>query len=461
MEGITITLQPTPKQHLVYEALKVKEEVFFGGGAGGGKSWLIAESRLINAIRFPGYRSFIGREELKRLMQSTFITWGKVCQHHKIPQGMWKLNGQYNYIEFTNGSRIDLLDLKFIPSDPLYERFGSTEYTDGAIEEAGEVHPLAKEVLKSRIGRHKNKEFGLNATLLITGNPKKNWTYKDYYKRWKDGNLEDNKAFIQSLYKDNPYTAEEYGKQLGQIKDKIMRMRLKDGIWEYDADPCVLIKYDHISDLFTNTVDYQEEKFITIDVARFGNDKTVVMLWQGLFVYKIIVYEKQDLETTKEKIRQLAADEKIPYSRIIADESGVGGGLVDGLSGIKGFLGGSKPIIRDGKEDIENYQNLRTQCFYVLAEYITGHKIGIECEDEKMKQDIVEELEQIKSVDSETEGKLKIIGKDEVKENIGRSPDYSDCLSMRMWFEIKGLEAIPNQIERKVNRYSYGNTKAY
>ena len=95
-----ITIRPTKKQHEVYQALNNKEitDIFFGGGAGGGKTWLICESRLINCLRYPGYRSYIAREELKRLMQSTYITWTKVCKHHKIPDHLWKLNGQYNYI---------------------------------------------------------------------------------------------------------------------------------------------------------------------------------------------------------------------------------------------------------------------------------------------------------------------------------------------------------------------------
>ena len=138
--------QPTYKQHLCYEALKNPnvEEVFFGGGAGGGKSWAICESRLVRCYLYPGYRSFIGRNELKRLMQSTYVTWLKVCRFHNIPKDDWHLNGQYNYIEFiagaAKGSRIDLLDLKYLPTeDPLYERFGSVECSDGAIEEAGEI----------------------------------------------------------------------------------------------------------------------------------------------------------------------------------------------------------------------------------------------------------------------------------------------------------------------------------
>jgi len=82
-----LTIKPTKKQHEVYQALNNKEitDIFFGGGAGGGKTWIICESRLINAIRFPGYRSYIAREELKRLMQSTYVTWTKVCIYQKTP----------------------------------------------------------------------------------------------------------------------------------------------------------------------------------------------------------------------------------------------------------------------------------------------------------------------------------------------------------------------------------------
>ena len=32
---------------------------------------------------------------------------------------------------------------------------------------------------------------------------------------------------------------------------------------------------------------------------------------------------------------------------------------------------------------------------------------------------------------------MSVIAKDEIKMNIGRSPDESDCLMMRMFFELK------------------------
>ena len=431
-----ITIKPTTKQHEVYQALNNKEitDIFFGGGAGGGKTWLICESRLINAIRFPGYRSYIAREELKRLMQSTYVTWTKVCKYHNIPENSWSLNGQYNYIQFTNGSRIDLLDAKFLPTDPLYERFGSLEYTDGSIEEAGEIHPLFRDVMRSRVGRHLNDK--IHPSTLITGNPKKNWTYNEFYKPWKEGTLPKNKVFIQALYNDNPYTAESYGNQLLQLSDIKLKQRLMAGNWEYENDPDMLMSYDNIIDLFTNSLEEVSEKYMTIDVARLGVDKAVIKIWQGLKVIFIKTIAKCGIDQLEIECRTLASEYKIPFSHIIADEDGVGGGLVDNMRGIKGFVGNSTPLEENGVKP--NFKNLRSQCYYKLADHINKHKLAVECKDETIKQIITEELEQIRGANIDnTDQKRSVISKDKIKEVLGRSPDYADTLMMRMWFELK------------------------
>jgi phage terminase large subunit len=405
-------------------------------GVRGGKSWLICEWLLVKCIQYPGSKWFIGREELKRLMGSTYITFLKVCAWHKIPNESWKLNGSYNYIEFVNGSRIDLLDLKFLPSDPLYERFGSLEFTGGAIEEAGEVDFLAFDVLKSRIGRHLNREFGIKSKLLITCNPKKNWLYQIVYKPWKEKRLPVEYSFIQSLYGDNKHTADEYGSNLAQIVDKGNRERLMNGNWEYDDDPNTLIEYDALIDLFTNNVPENGVRFITADIARYGQDKTIIYVWEGFKLYKFFAYGKQGIDQTIIKLRQIAEEERVPYSRILVDEDGVGGGVVDGLRGIKGFVNGSVALDNPITHKKENYRNLKTQCYYLLAELINNRGMVVSAYDLEMRTKLIEELEQVKSKDLDKEGKLYIVPKEDVKEALGRSPDYSDALMMRMWFEL-------------------------
>jgi len=412
-------------------------------------SWLGSEWLLTNCYFYPNSKWFIGRKELKRLMASAYVTFQKVCKYHKIPENDWKLNGQYNFIEFQNGSRIDLLDLNYQPSDPEFERFGSLEYTGGWIEEAGEVVFKAFDVLKSRIGRQLNKELDIKSKLLLTANPKKNWLKRTIWKPWRDGILPNNYAYIQSLYSDNHYTSKEYGENLSEIKDKVTRERLKEGNWNYDDSANSLVDIDAIQDLWTNTVE-TGNKYLVIDVARFGQDTTKFYYWNGWKVYKIETFEHQNTEITASKAKEALSEEQIPFSRCLVDEVGVGGGVLDNLKGAKGFIANSIPmedlkaepiyLVKNGenikKFPRENFKTLKDQCGYKLAEKINRHEIGIDCNDEALKEIIEEEVSELKDYKPDEDTKKQLVPKDEIKENIGRSPDNLDCLLMRMFFEL-------------------------
>lgn len=476
MTTIIPTIKPLPKQHLAWQKLldKVTKYILFGGGAGGGKSWLGCEFLLVMCYQYPKSKWFIGRKELKRLMASSYETFKKVCSYHNIPESDWKLNGQYNYIEFINGSKIDLLDVNFEPKDPMFERFGSLEYTGGWLEEAGEIDFKAFDVLKTRVGRHLNKEYGLHPKLLITANPKKNWLKRLFYIPFLAGILKPSYAFIRSLYSDNLYTSDIYGEQLNEISDKATKDRLKDGNWDYDDDKACLIKSDAAKDLFTNTVD-EGEKFATLDIARFGKDSTKLYLWKGFINYKRITWFFQDTEITATKVKEILAEEKIPYSHVLADEVGVGGGVIDKLRGINGFVANSRPlenpeakpikVIKNGKETTitpkENFSTLKDQCGYLLAEKANSHGMRLECDDEIEKDRLLEEIGELKDLNPDEDGKKRLVPKDVIKENIGRSPDDLDNLIMRMWFDLEKkqddshFKEIMNQNEKDYipNRY--------
>ncbi len=449
-------IRPTKKQHEAWEVLKDDTTKFllFGGGAGGGKSWLYCEWLLTNAYFYPGIRQFMARNELKRLMNSTYITFTKVCRHHGIPDNDWSLDGKYNVIKFVNGSTIDLLDVSYKPTDQDYERFGSLEYTCGFGEEVSEWNFKAFDVLKSRIGRHKvedkgGKDITPYPKFGLSCNPSRGWVYRTFYQPSKDGILPKQYKFIQSLYSDNPYTADSYGEQLAEITDKATRERLKKGNWEYDDAEGQLMTYDHIKDLFTNIIVKTPEKYLIVDVARYGGDRIVFNFFEGLESYRIEIYQKQGLDKTIQMIKDFEAQEKIPRSRILVDEDGVGGGVVDMMPGVKGFTANSTPIPtktmvrnqlrpsinRYGNRTISNFQNLKSQCGFKLAEVVTNHTLAIK-NSEGLQDEITEELSQIRQKDADKEAKLKIITKDEVKETIGRSPDISDTFLMRMYFEL-------------------------
>jgi hypothetical protein len=287
-------------------------------------------------------------------------------------------------------------------------------------------------VAKSRI-RFKLDENGLIPKSLYSCNPAKNWVYQDFYRPHKEGLLTNERQFIQSLEKDNPYISKHYRANLLAL-DANSRERLLHGNWEYLDDPTILIEYDKIIDSFTNDHVPDGTKYLTIDVARFGSDSTVIGIWSGYRV-KFVQYRGKSVQEVADIIRGLQRELGIPQSQTIADEDGVGGGVVDILK-CKGFVNNSRALINPITHQDENFSNLKSQCYFKLAEYMNEGKIYMDCKNIVMRESIVQELEQVKQYNMDKDGKRQVLPKDKVKELIGRSPDFSDTLMMRMWFEL-------------------------
>lgn len=401
----------------------------FGGGAGGGKSWLGCEWEAAMCLNFPGVRYFMGREELKSLKETTVKTFFKMAKHHGISD-TFRYYEHYSSIRFNNGSEISLLELKYTPSDPMFERFGSTEYTGGLIEEAGEIHFNAFDTLKSRVGRQLNERYDIPKKVLVTCNPKKNWLYHTFYKPWKEGSLEPGYAFIQSLAVENDKIDKGYVESLDEIKDQVLKKRLKYGEWDYEDDPLSLVSYDNIVNIFSNEYVSHGTKYITADVARFGGDKVKIRVWSGLRVIEKITKEHLKVTQTAEIIRQLANNHRIPMSNVLVDEDGVGGGVVDILH-CKGFVANSSPLYH------ANFDMLKSQCGYRLAELIEDNMIYENETSPAERERIIEELEQIKRKNEDSDKKQGLMPKEKIKDLIGRSPDDLDTYIMRAFWELR------------------------
>lgn len=425
----------TKKQTIAIDYLEDDKtiEVYYGGAAGGGKSYFGCYWILKWALKCNGSRWLIGRSELKNLKKTTLNSFFEVCKSQGLLANQhYRYNQQESIIYLPNGSQIILADLFAYPSDPEFDSLGSLEITGAFIDEAPQVSGKGKDIVKSRI-RYKLAEFNRIPKLLMCGNPSKNWAYYDFYRAEKEGTIKPERKFIQALVTDNPYISPHYIESLRSL-DNNSRERLLNGNWEYDDDPSTLIEYEKILDCFTNEFVEGGEKFITCDVARFGSDRTVIGLWEG-FKVKMFTYRGYDITQTANRIRELQNQYRIPNSRTIADEDGVGGGVVDVVR-CRGFVNNSRPLPNPITKIDENYVNLKSQCYFRLAERINKGGIYIDCNDPKMKQDIIEELEQVKQYNMDKDGKRAVLPKDKVKEFISRSPDYSDTLMMREWFDL-------------------------
>lgn len=437
------------------------EEILFGGGKGGGKSFLGASLICGDALIYPETHYFIARKELIDLRKFTIPTIHEVFKNWGIKiDDYCKYNGQDNFYEFTNGSKIFLIACNEIPSDPLYERFGSMQMTRGWIEEGGEIAENAKANLWLSIGRWKNKEYNLKKKLLITANPKKGWMKRDFIDLFKMGTLPKSRKFVQSLATDNKYLPEDYIETLRGEKDLVRRQRLFLGDWEYEEDKDSLISSEALTDMFTNTIIKDGSKYMLVDVARMGADSTVISIWEGMECVKISKYQKQSIEVTKQTIKDLAASQNIPYSRILIDEDGIGGGVVDGLYGVNGFIANSSPIpssneIRMKQAQVNNslipkpnFANLKAQCAFKLAEMINERKVS--CKASELRDEVISDLTALlRNKDVDSDGKLAIKSKKDIKEEIGRSPDIGDTFIFRMFFELKKAVS-PDNGDREV-----------
>lgn len=421
------------KQTIALDLLEDKNtnEVLFGGGAGGGKTALGCYWQLKQRLKYPNTRGLIGRAVLKTLKETTLVSLFQVAKMQGLTAGVhYKYNGQTSQIELFNGSVILLKDLYSYPSDPNFDELGSLEITDAFIDEANQIEDKARNIIKSRI-RYQLDENELVPKILYTCNPAKNWTYQEFYKPQLDGTISENKRFIASLIDDNPFISKHYKQNLLTL-DQVSKERLLFGNWEYSNDPSTLIDYDKILDSFSSSYLPSGSRYITCDVARFGNDSTVVGVWDGYRV-KLHQYNGKSVVEVADIIKAFQLEHQVPSSQIVVDEDGVGGGVVDILR-CKGFVNNSSPLENPITRQKENFDNLKSQCYYKLAEMINDNKVFINASG-TMKEKIIQELEQVKQKSVDNDGKKGIIPKDKVKALIGRSPDFSDALAMRMIFE--------------------------
>lgn len=242
-------------------------------------------------------------------------------------------------------------------------------------------------------------------------------------------------------------------------QDESERARLLEGNWKIRTDGLSLFNHQSISDLFSNYPASSKGKYITCDPARFGRDFTVIMVWEGWKVVKTIVITKSDANEVKAAIEKERAAFRVSVSNVIVDQDGVGGGVVK-LGGYIGFSGDHSPMLDPDTGIKENYQNLKTQCYYRVAEKVNTNTLSIIIDNETVvidgvygikikvggkltdiKELIKADLKSVKRKNPDQDGKKKINSKDEQKVILnGRSPDFGDNIMMREYFELQDIE---------------------
>ena len=435
-QKMDITINPTKRQSQAWKYLNdnTTNIVLFGGSAGGGKSWLGCLWITTLCLQYKGIRCLIGRSVLTQLKLTTLNTLFDLLSTMGLKSGEhFTFNGQSNVLTFYNKSEIIFKDLSYNPSDPNYDSLGSLEVSACFIDEASQITSLAFNIVKSRI-RYKLNEFNLTPKVLMTCNPSNNWIKKDFYLPHIQGTLETNKVFIPSLPMDNPFLPPSYIEMLKELPPQ-QRRRLLEGDWDYLEESDSLFKFDDISNsVFRLEPNPTEKKVLTLDVARFGDDRSVAFVWIGLVVVSCHVYRKLSTTELYTEIQDVMRAHGIHPQNVIVDSDGVGGGISDLLRATN-FVNNSSPLHG------QNFSNLKSQCYVKLSDMFREGKISLNILEPSIIEDLTQELLAVKLKDIDKDNKVAVQSKDEMKRTLGKSPDLSDSLMMRMMTEIKSQKS--------------------
>jgi len=220
-------------------------------------------------------------------------------------------------------------------------------------------------------------------------------------------------------------------------QDEATKAQLLDGNWKVRIEGADLINYTKMQDAFTNTFVPRGLKCMTADIALEGSDLFVIGVWDGYRLIDLYYMEKSKGNDVINLLREVARKYGIPQSRIVYDDDGVGA-FVDGfIKGARSFNGGTKA--RKG----QNYTNLKSQCFFKLAErinkdelYIAPNVAEMKIKGKTIQHLMMDERRAIKKHKPDNDGKLSVIPKEQQKNIIGHSPDLMDMLNMRQYFEF-------------------------
>lgn len=435
----------------VYQELYRNEYryILLWGGRGGGKSWAVANALITRAIKSPNH-ILCAREKQNSINESVYSLLVNILKDmvnkDLLRDTFFKLTK--DNIIFNNGSKFIFKGLSNLTKDNIK----SLEGTDICwVEEASS---LTKDTIDTLLPTIRKE----NSQLIFTYNRNK---FNDPIHTTFATCINENIYCRQINYYDNPYfpasLEQERLRCLNNEPDYIYRH-----IWlgEPYVEENVLIT----TNMLTKCKEFKSNTFenfipiLGVDVARSGNDSSVICVRQGNKVIETIKYKGLDGRELAEKILQVYnIYNNIPTNQgrvqIMIDSIGVGASPCDFLKsfGVK-FI----PVNFGANPEDLKYYNKRSECYNRLRDaMVDGLEFNSNCED------LITQLEYI-PIDTSSE-RIKLIKKEDIKKKLGYSPDIADALALTYAYLTNSIKYSPQglQIQKSIIKTNNGCFKSH
>jgi hypothetical protein len=265
-----------------------------------------------------------------------------------------------------------------------------------------------------------------------------NWIYK----LWKIGGEPNYPLFEANSFAAEKYLPPDTIKSWRELKDKKPKIyrRFVENSWD-DADTVdVIIQPDWVERARARTLDIPSitRRIVSIDVARYGDDKTVFYAMEGNDrLIRVIAKEAHEKRNTMETVglATVFAKRHGDIRNFAVDEIGVGGGVVDRLAELEYNVIAVNSAERDGVRD--GCYNRRAEVHVYVAELLEGDRVQLLRDDNDAREELC--WARYKSIKSS--GIYQVEAKDDIKARYGKSPDFSDALMQGLW----GIQYVANR----------------
>jgi len=399
-------------------------QILYGGAMGGGKSyigcklldqyatWVIEEFNL-KPTKYPINLGFMGRARAVDFNDTTLETWKRITPDHYYIRTQDKEIVIEDKVKYAFGG---------LDNTEAVAKFSSAEFAVVFIDQAEECKKDDISVLMSRF-RLQINGIPLPYKALFTANPK-NCFLKDEFVLGNDPK----KIFIPALPYDNlinlPPTYIDSLKEAFKHRPELLLANL-EGSWDSLEGSDIIIKdiwVRQAKDVHHSYID-RPIKVFGADIARFGDDRTVIYYMEGTDIKEEMIFGQKDTMYTAGRIH-IWAQEKNP-DLIGVDVIGLGAGVADRLR----EMGDNVLEINSSEKssEEEKYRNLRAEMWWGVGRRFAEKDIQLTWDDPELRRELSSVSYFIKN------GKFQIELKDDIKKRLGRSPDKADTYIMGLY----------------------------
>lgn len=423
-----------PKQQKVIELANDPSihTIVLIGSVGTGKTDIVAHAVSSICYLFPKTVWTVFRQNISTSKRSVIPSYLNMLEFMNLEEGR---DFSYNKQDFEIKFRHNQSKIMFVEADVTKDRNGrkikGINATGNHIDEADELDEMMFTTAMSRRGRR--NENGQPSLSFITMNPNNTYMKTRFYDAWKKGALPKGVAVVEFTIEDSWQNPEDIEAMKGNSKAWVERYINNN--WDFADDDMSLFKYRYFDAAIRQAVKGNDPRFIGYDVAREGNDRSVIALWYGRMLVDIIVIKdhKDQMKTDDQALRliEFMTKNEVIADHIAVDGVGVGVGVIDHMHSkginVKTFKSGASPTTT-------NYDNLRSQVIYEFSQGLEKGTITIYEGCAFRNALISEAMMHNHKIDDK---KLAVESKEDIKKRTGNlSPDIFDAVVMGLYPQL-------------------------